>query len=133
MVKWIRVNRVKTLFGIGFFALAISAFAVSTNAGPYEDGVEATKRGDHATALQFWQPLADQGHADAQFNLGVMYRDGRVLPQDFAAAHMWFTLAIAQGLEEAQTARDSLVKRMTHGQIEEATLMAREWRAEHQQ
>jgi hypothetical protein len=30
-------------------------------AGPYEDGVEAYKRGDYATAFRMWQPLAVQG------------------------------------------------------------------------
>jgi len=125
---------VKAIFRGGFLALAIMlASAVPADAGPYEDGVAAANRGDHATALKFWEPLAEHGDAKAQVNLGVLYQYGRGVPQDYAAAHMWFTLAAAQGDANAQKARDSLAKRMTHGQIEEATLMAREWRAEHQQ
>ena len=34
-------------------------------------------RGDYATALRLWRPLADQGDASAQYNLGVMYAKGR--------------------------------------------------------
>jgi hypothetical protein len=37
-------------------------------AGPYEDGLATHKRGDYATALLLWRPLADQGDADAQLN-----------------------------------------------------------------
>ena len=117
-----------------FLALAIIlASAVPPNAGPFEDGHAAYARGDYANALRLLEPLADQGVAGAQIDLGRMYRFGRGVPKDDAAAHMWFTLAAAQGFEAAQKNRDSLVKRMTHGQIEEARLMAREWRAEHQQ
>ena len=117
----------------GILALVvILAIAIPADAGPLEDGLAAIERDDYETALQLLEPLADQGLAVAQYNLGVMYRDGQGVPRDFAAAYMWFTLAAAQGDEEAQKNRDSLVKRMTHGQIEEARLMAREWRAEHQ-
>ena len=107
------------------------ALTVSADAGPHEEGRAAYARGDYSNALHLLRPLAEQGIAEAQFNLGRMYRDGQGLPKDYAAAHMWFTLAIVQGLEEAQKARDSLAKRMTHGQIEEATLLVREWRAAH--
>ena len=33
---------------------------------------------------------AEQGDADAQFNLGVMYGNGRGVPQDDAEADRWF-------------------------------------------
>ncbi len=36
-------------------------------AGPYEEGVAAYQRGDYATALRLWRPLAEQGDARAQF------------------------------------------------------------------
>ena len=55
-------------------------------AGPYEDGLNAVQKGDYETAMRVWRPLADQGDARAQFNLGVIYRDGQGVPQDYAAA-----------------------------------------------
>ncbi len=117
-----------------FLALVIVlALAVRPSAGPFEDGEIAYDRGDYATALQLWRPLAEKGHMEAQYSLGVMYADGAGMPRDDAAAHMWFTLAAAQGFGEAQKARDIVVRLMTHGQIEEARLMTREWRAKHQQ
>jgi TPR repeat protein len=36
----------------------------------------AYKRGDYETAIREWKPLAKQGVADAQYNLGVMYGEG---------------------------------------------------------
>ena len=46
-------------------ALAMPAWA------DYQAGVAAYSRGAYATALQEFKPLAEQGHARAQFNLGV--------------------------------------------------------------
>ena len=46
------------------------------SAGPFEDGVSAFVRGDYITARRLWRPLAEQGDAKAQFNLGVMYVRG---------------------------------------------------------
>ncbi len=45
---------------------------------------------------------ADQGHVWAQHNLGVAYRDGDGVPQDYAEAVSWFRLAVEQGDADAQ-------------------------------
>ena len=47
--------------------------AQGANAGPFEDGWAAYNRKDYATALSLWRPLAAQGNAWAQFNLGAIY------------------------------------------------------------
>jgi hypothetical protein len=39
-------------------------------AGQFEDATAAYDRGDYATALRLLRPLAEQGDADAQTNLG---------------------------------------------------------------
>ena len=71
-------------------------------AGPLEDGEAAYQRGDYATALQIWRPLADQGDAGAQAWLGLMYDNGHGVTQDYAEAARWYRLAAAQGLALAQ-------------------------------
>lgn len=53
----------------------------------------AFNRGDYSTALRRWTPLAEQGIANAQNNLGVMYNAGRGVPQDYAEAVRWYRLA----------------------------------------
>jgi hypothetical protein len=45
--------------------------------------LDASERGDYATALKEWTPLAEQGYADAQYNLGDMYRYGLGVPHDY--------------------------------------------------
>ena len=40
----------------------------------FAEGVAAYHRGDYETALRELRPLAEQGDADAQYNLGIMYR-----------------------------------------------------------
>ena len=44
--------------------------------GPREDADGAYKKGDYATALQVMLPLAEQGDAIAQNNLGNKYAKG---------------------------------------------------------
>ena len=46
-------------------------------------------------------PAADQGHAYAQTNLGVLYREGRGVTQDNAEALKLYTLAATQDDAEA--------------------------------
>ena len=45
---------------------------------------------------------AAQGEAKAQTILGLMYYEGRGVPQDYVQAHKWFNLAAAQGYANAQ-------------------------------
>jgi TPR repeat protein len=87
----------------GVVALALSlVLAAPVVAGPFEDGVDAYLRGDYATTLRLYRPLADQGDAEAQFNLGTMYDYGRGVPQDYAEAVTWYRKAADQGDADAQ-------------------------------
>ncbi len=62
----------------------------------------ADQRGDYATAIREWRPLAKQGMADAQYKVGVMYGEGLGVPQDDAEAARWYRKAAEQGYAEAQ-------------------------------
>ncbi len=94
----------------------------------YEAGKEAYDRGDYATALTKFRPLAQQGDARAQYNLGVMYYRGYGVTKDDVRAHLWLNLAAVRGLETARTLRDRLAEKMTPAQIAEAQRLAREWK-----
>jgi TPR repeat protein len=82
--------------------LLVWGAAVPAVAGPLEDGMAAYNRGDYATALRLWRPLAEQGDARAQGILGVMYREGLGVPNDYAAAVAWSRKAAEQGSAPAQ-------------------------------
>ena len=45
---------------------------------------------------------ADRGNADAQDYLGIMYANGRGVPQDYAKAAEWYRKAADQGYANAQ-------------------------------
>ena len=68
----------------------------------YEEGWTAFKRGDYATALREWRPLAEQGQAEAQYLLGIIYSVGKGVPQDYAEVVKWFRKAAEQGHAKAQ-------------------------------
>ena len=68
----------------------------------FQAGLAAYNQGDYATALKEMQPLAEQGDATAQFNLGVMYNFGQGVPQDYQEAVRWYRLAAEQGYAHAQ-------------------------------
>ncbi len=74
--------------------LAATAVLLLTLAAPawpgFDEGMAAYKRGDYATALREWRPLAEQGHNGAQNNLGLMYDNSRGVPQDYAEAAKWY-------------------------------------------
>ena len=83
--------------------LAVLLGSAGTSWGAdYDKGVAAFQSGDYATALREWRPLAEKGDADAQNNLGFMYRNGRGVPQNDKTALKWWTLAAEQGIANAQ-------------------------------
>ena len=86
---------------ISILLLSISCLAVPVWAD-FQAGMDANNRGDYATALREWRPLAEQGDALAQYNLGLLYRKGRGVSQDDAQARQWYTKAAAQGQAKAQ-------------------------------
>ncbi len=89
-----------TFAGLALIAALCAGFILGLTAPAWaglDEGVAAYHRGDYATALREWRPLAEQGDADAQHNLGVMYNTGRGVPQDYAKAVKWFRKAAEQG------------------------------------
>ena len=90
---------IKTALAVVLLTISLAG---SADAGPLEDGLSALKREDYATALRLWRPLADQGNAYAQDNLGEMYAPGQGVPQDYSQAIKWYRLAADQGYAVAQ-------------------------------
>ena len=52
---------------------------------------------DETTAVRSFTLAAEQGNANAQYNLGLMYDIGEGVPQDDKTAVKWFELAAKQG------------------------------------
>ena len=80
----------------------------------------------HTEAARWFRLAADQGDADAQHNLGVMYyADGEGVLQDNVTAHMWFNIAGANGAEDGRDDREIIERKMTPADISEAQKRAR--------
>ncbi|MES2904992.1 MAG: SPOR domain-containing protein [Pseudomonadota bacterium] len=85
--------------------LLASLFIVSLEASAsatVRAGVVAWQDGDPGKATAIWRPLAENGDADAAFNLGQAYRLGRGVPADSSAARRWFERAAKAGHLDAQ-------------------------------
>ena len=85
-----------------FCFLAVTSFVAISTAADFSSGLTAYNKGDYTTAAKEWRPLAEQGVAAAQFNIGLMYYDGHGVPLDFAQAAEWFTKAAEQDYGKAQ-------------------------------
>ncbi len=94
----------------------------------FEVGVEAWGRGDYDRAVREFRLLAEQGHAQAQVNLGIMSSQGRGVPKDSVQAYRWYTLAAGQGDDLAEKFKAHLEKSMTLDQLAEAQRLARAWK-----
>jgi TPR repeat protein len=93
--------------GRAFKALMLAAaiLVTSMTASLTQDlnkGLAAAQSGDYATALREWRPLAEQGNAGAQYNVGVMYDNGQGVPQNYKAAIKWYRMSAEQGNMFAQ-------------------------------
>ena len=77
-------------------------FGVGSAWADLDGGLTSYQRGDYATALQEWRPLAEQGDALAQQYLGNMYATGRGVLENDAEAVKWYGKAAAQGHASAQ-------------------------------
>lgn len=85
--------------------LLILSFCCLTSllgADDFGTGLSAYQKGDYATAIKEWRPMAEQGDAAAQFNLGLLYYDGLGVPQDYAQAADWFLRSAEQDYGKAQ-------------------------------
>jgi hypothetical protein len=88
----------------------------------YDNG-EGVPEND-AEAVRWFRKAADQGHDNAQSNLGIMYADGNGVPENDAEAVKWFRKAADQGRADAPTNLDILKPKMTPQQIADAQALA---------
>ena len=68
----------------------------------FQKAVDAYKREDYKTSYKLILPLAKKGLAQAQYNLGVMYGNGKGVAKDYSKAIKWWNLAADQGNGKAQ-------------------------------
>src|SRR5215510_411177 len=81
------------------YLLATSSFVA---ANPFDDASAAYQRGDYVQAIKLFRQLAEQGHQWAQRRLGLIYAEGKGVPQDHQEAIKWYRIAATREDEWAQ-------------------------------
>jgi TPR repeat protein len=86
-----------------WIVLAMASFASAAPApADFAAGVAAYQKQDYAAAAKEWQPLAESGSFDAQYNLALLYLDGKGVARNYDEAVKWLERAANQGQVEAQ-------------------------------
>ena len=93
---------------IGLVAVALFVGSMTAHAAELGEGYKAYQRYDFATALRIFRQLADQGDANAQDTLGIMYSNGQGVPKDYGEGLKWYRKAADQGHAQAQYSLGSI-------------------------
>lgn len=68
----------------------------------YREGLKAFQNGNAELALNSWRSAAEQGHIEAQYNLGLVYSQGYGVEKDPSEAAVWWGKAAEHGDAAAQ-------------------------------
>lgn len=88
--------------------LLLAGTTVMAASDPLAEALDAVRAGRAAEAAAIYRRLAQGGDARAQFNLGLLYLDGRGVPQSHAEALYWAWRARLSGQREAPALLDRL-------------------------
>ena len=90
-------TRRRTGWTLAALVAAPFALGIPLAAADWDKGQAAFERGDIATALEEWRPLAEAGDARAQAAIGSLYIHGQGVAVDYAEALRWTRRAAEQG------------------------------------
>jgi TPR repeat protein len=82
---------------------------------------------DLAQAARWYQHAAEQGLAEAQFNLGTLYGTGRGVPRDEALAATWLERATLVQPESGEDQAPERVRK-SDGEVSRVDIVARKGR-----
>ena len=83
--------------------LSLGSYAQDSSAEQmFKTGESLYKDKKFVEALPYIKDAANSGHAEAQFNLGLMYFNGDGVTKDDVKAVKWFRKAANQGDEDAK-------------------------------
>ena len=101
-------------------------------ASEFNDGMEAFKRKDYKIAFEKWKPLAEEGHDDAQYKIGKLYREGLGVSQDYVKAYKWYYILAKKGYGGGYKYMKMIRREINPDQVSRAEKLAREWMKEHE-
>ena len=68
----------------------------------FQQGLVAHERREYFNAIDAWKRASEQGHAEAQYRIGLLYARGEGVIQSIPDAVIWFTRAADASHVEAQ-------------------------------
>lgn len=83
--------------------IALLSITFSSFGGPLEEGSAAIQQKDYKKAFSLLLPIAKEGNAFAQYNVGVMYAQGVGVEKNEKEATQWYRKAADQGDSDAQS------------------------------
>jgi TPR repeat protein len=97
----------------------------------YEGGRGGLKK-DYTEAERWYRRSAEQGDPFAQASLGLLFRFGKGVSQDYIEAYKWFYLAASRTTGSDRDSivelRDSTARHLTAEQLAAAEQWARDWK-----
>jgi len=82
---------------------------------------------DHAEGVKWDRLAAEQGGANAQFNLGASYANGAGVAQDFIMAYAWCETAATRGHQAAANCVQNVEKELNAAERDKAGRLASEF------
>lgn len=91
------MNRLLVATTLFFIMMAVPVYA-----NDFEEGLTAIYETNYDKALEKLKPLAENGHAAAQYNLGVMYEWGNGVERNNSEALKWYKSSAEHFHKDAQ-------------------------------
>ena len=93
--------KLKSLLFLSLLFLCLSASA-QTAEELNAKGAEYYSAGDYTKAVKYFRKAAEQGDAEAQYNLALSYYNGQGVTKSYPNAVKWYRKAAEQGDAKAQ-------------------------------
>ncbi len=113
-----------------FIALLL-LIGLGTAHADFDRGMTAYFERNFDTAFAEFMDAARDGHAMAQFNVGVMYYRGQGVPKDMTQAYAWIELSTQNGARENIDAQEVLTLAMDTDQLRAGHIAAARLAREH--
>src|SRR5690349_17324076 len=85
------------VFSLWLFISASAQTGNQTNGAGGKAAVAGDPRAKEILAREQYEKAAAAGDAEAMYNLGLSYKEGRMIGVDYALARKWFAKAAAAG------------------------------------
>ena len=89
------------LFAVAATVLLTAALPARASEDPFDKAIHVYGCADYPKAFAMVTPLAEGGHALAQYQMGLMLEQGQGTPANVAEAYKWYKKAAEQGIADA--------------------------------